>query len=60
MDWVGVAAINIKGSTLCSLLSMSRFPKSSQTELTSQLEEGCMRKFGGKLGIDPDNMQERK
>eukprot|EP00957_Ditylum_brightwellii_P150348 11448668-Ditylum_brightwellii.AAC.1 len=29
-------------------------------ELTSQLEEGYMRKFQGKLMIDPDNMHKRK
>eukprot|EP00957_Ditylum_brightwellii_P207123 15351585-Ditylum_brightwellii.AAC.1 len=39
---------------------MSRCPNSSQTELTPRLEEGDMRKFQEKLGIDPDNMQERK
>eukprot|EP00957_Ditylum_brightwellii_P044853 3402609-Ditylum_brightwellii.AAC.1 len=60
MAWMGVAVITIKWLTLCSLLSMSRFPKYSQTELTSQLEEGEMRKFWEKLGIEPDNMQERK
>eukprot|EP00957_Ditylum_brightwellii_P155144 11810493-Ditylum_brightwellii.AAC.1 len=60
MAWMGAAAISIKGSTLFSLLSMSRFPKSSQTKLTSPLKEAEMRKLLGKLGIDLDNMQERK